>query len=86
MNTARDIARCGTHQYNPEDYVMIRRWGRMLGSHAWYVYNEQAQAAKDNAPLDAIYKRGDLWYRARHVENMATRERIGLPPYAPVDD
>jgi hypothetical protein len=59
----------------PEDYKHIRAWGRMMLSYEYYIVQEQEQAAKDNAPIDAIYKR-DTWRRFADVENPDSRMRV----------
>lgn len=40
----------------PSDYVWIKLWGHQLGSYDYYIENQQEKAARDNAPLDAIYE------------------------------
>lgn len=57
----------------PSDYKHIRAWGEMMGSFEYYIKNQQEQAATDNAPLTAIYKRGDKWSTFDEVESEATR-------------
>lgn len=39
----------------PEEYRMIARWGRWLGSLRDYIENEQKKAAEAGAPVDAIF-------------------------------
>jgi hypothetical protein len=43
----------------PDEYKAIVRWGKLLGSFPYYIKAEQEQAAKENAPLDAIFRRDD---------------------------
>ena len=43
----------------PSDYKHIRAWGKMLHSFAYYIFDQQEKAAKDNAPLDAVYWKED---------------------------
>lgn len=45
----------------PADYHGIALWGRQLGSFQYYIDGQQAKAADDKAPLDALYDRGDHW-------------------------
>jgi len=39
----------------PRDYKHIAAWGKMMGSHRYYIDQQQAMAASDNAPIDAVY-------------------------------
>lgn len=66
----------------PTDYVWIERWGRLLGSFRYYVLAQQRLAAADNAPLTAIYKRGDVWSTIDDITNPLTRRDMGLEPHA----
>jgi len=58
----------------PNEYKWIARWGRFMGSMSYYIQAQQEQAAEDNAPLGAIYKRGDKWSTIEEVENESTRD------------
>ena len=61
----------------PKDYRYIKAWGRMMGSFAYYIRDEQAKASKDNAPLDAIYyKSEDGWHVYSEVTNQETRRAM----------
>lgn len=40
----------------PTDYTAIRLWGLALRSYDYYIERVQAEAAEENAPLNAIYK------------------------------
>jgi hypothetical protein len=40
----------------PEEYIGIREWGKEMGSHSYYIVDQQAKAAEANAPLDAIFE------------------------------
>lgn len=60
----------------PQDYKHIAAWGRMMGSYAYFIKDQQNQAAEDNAPVDAIYKRGDIWHRFADVTNWETRRIV----------
>lgn len=37
------------------DYVYLRAWCRMMGSHHWYVVAEVERARKNKAPANTIY-------------------------------
>jgi hypothetical protein len=64
-----------TRATKPSDYVAIARWGKRLGSYDYYIHNEQAQAFRDNAPINAIYKRDD-WHTAETITNKELRDYI----------
>lgn len=63
----------------PNEYKHIAAWGQMMNSFGYYITMQQEEAAKDNAPLDAIYKREPDaehptgWRRYADVENQSTR-------------
>jgi hypothetical protein len=40
----------------PWKYRAIAAWGHSLGSQQYYIEAQQAQAAREGAPVDAIYK------------------------------
>lgn len=53
-------SQCEWNQMNkPEQYKHILAWGRNMGSDFSYIREQQERAAKDNAPLDAIYEEHD---------------------------
>ena len=56
----------------PQDYKHIKAWGIMMHSHNYYIVAEQEQAALDNAPLDAIFKREDGWHTFAGTTNPET--------------
>lgn len=58
---------------HPKDYKHIRAWGKFMGSYEYYIQNQQNEAADDQAPLDAIYKRGEKWTLYSEVESETTR-------------
>lgn len=58
------------------DYVYIRAWGKMLGSHDYYIQNQVEQAREDKAPQDVIYKRDKDWVRFKDVKNLQTKHQI----------
>ena len=41
------------------DYPYIRAWGRLLGSFDYYIEDQIAEAKRDRAPYDAIFKTGE---------------------------
>lgn len=43
----------------PSDYHAIALWGRQLSSYRPYIEEQQEEAAAENAPEDAIFKRED---------------------------
>lgn len=53
----------------PWMYRALAAWGRYLGSQRYYIEAQQAQAAHEDAPPDAIYRRdGDLgWATIRDL-------------------
>lgn len=59
--------------HKPSDYVWIQRWGQELGSNSTYIKDEQLRAARDNAPIGAIYKRDDQWRTIHDVSNAITQ-------------
>jgi hypothetical protein len=49
----------------------------MLGSYNYYIENEQAQAAEDMAPLNAIYKReSGEWCTADDIKSPERKQEI----------
>jgi len=65
----------------PSDYEMIAKWGKMMGSHKGYVEDQQALAAKENAPVRAIFRRASgVWVVADEVDSNIVRGLIGLEP------
>ena len=59
------------------DYVYLRAWCRMMGSHSYYVDGEVEAARKDKAPQNAIYRdtKGN-WMTFDGVTRVTTREVI----------
>jgi|15BtaG_2_1085339.scaffolds.fasta_scaffold123986_2 hypothetical protein len=60
----------------PSDYRAIEIWGRRLGSFDSYIKMEQKKAALDNAPITAIYKRGEIWRTVNDIENNAVLKEM----------
>ena len=59
---------------NAIDYRHIAAWGKMMGSFAYFVRCEQAKAARDNAPIDAVYKREGVWITIRDCAESTQRD------------
>jgi len=53
----------------PSDYEAIALWGQALGSGDYYIKGAQRRAARDKAPLDAIYFDNTIgrWYYIRDL-------------------
>lgn len=63
--------------YEPQSYRCIALWGRSMGSFPYYIADQQALAAADGAPIDAIYKNvAGRWVRLGEVENAPLREAL----------
>lgn len=57
----------------PSEYKCIRMWGQMMSSYPYFIESEQAAAARDNAPVDAVYRgRDGKWVRFADVTNQNT--------------
>jgi hypothetical protein len=53
-----------------EDYKHIAAWGNFMRSYKYYIDDQQRIAAKDQAPLNAIFKRSDgTWCTADEIKN-----------------
>lgn len=60
-------------------YPFIVRWGQLLGSYPYYVDQQCDEAAADNAPENAVYKRDDgAWQTTDAIVNPTTRHELGL--------
>lgn len=68
---------------NPQDYVGIKVWGKYMKSMSYYWQGEQREAAKTDAPVDAIYRDSDgRWVRvsglhSSHAVHPLYREAMG---------
>jgi hypothetical protein len=68
--------------HKPKDYIWIERWGQYSGSHERFIKMEQDRAAKENAPLTAIFQGGGrdpldkTWHTIESVTNEATRQHL----------
>jgi hypothetical protein len=58
---------------DPKDYVHILAWGKMMHSEGWYVRTVQDKAAKDGAPLDAVYEDHGKWITVKELTSQTTR-------------
>jgi hypothetical protein len=68
-------------KHKPEEYTLIALWHTT--SYSYYVMDLQRQAAKDDAPLDAVYwddRGGGRWVLSSEIKNTVSRARLGLPP------
>lgn len=75
-----------------KEYHAIALWGQMMQSFRYYIQSEQAKAAAQNAPLDAIYEREGVWktvsglkegheFRQHYANWMARLEKGEVKPY-----
>lgn len=67
--------------HKPEEYIYIRKWGKMLASFEYYIRDQQKLAAFEDAPLNAVYREHETnsWITTDEIENPATRIQLGLP-------
>jgi hypothetical protein len=63
-----------------QDYPWIRVWGKYLGSSPYYIDDQVAEARRDGAPQDAIYKDSDTeeWRTIDTITSPHTRRVLGL--------
>ena len=47
--------------HKPSEYIATAKWHSSTGSFAYYVKAMQEKAARDNAPLDALYLKDGVW-------------------------
>ena len=74
LKAERSGAKEGTSE---KRYLYIRAWGRGLGSFTHYIEREVEQAIADNAPDDAVFKRGDgSWATFSQVKATAAPDTI----------
>lgn len=57
-------------------YSDIKRWGHIMGSFDYYVEMQIAEARKDDAPDNAIYKSGDKWITTDDITAGATKNDL----------
>jgi hypothetical protein len=61
----------------PSDYKHIAAWGFFLKSYQYYIALQQELAAKDQAPLNAIYKKSDgTWATADNINCQIRKKQI----------
>jgi hypothetical protein len=62
--------------YQPNQYKAIALWHRT--SYQYYIADVQNQAAKENAPLTAVFKNSSTgeWECVEDINNSAERKRI----------
>lgn len=71
---------------SPEEYVYIRKWGEMLYSHPAYIRETQERAAREGAPLNAVFRSADAedadtaWRTTETISSPGARAFLGLPP------
>lgn len=59
----------GTGTEEAKQYRHIRSWGVYMRSYEYYIKSQQEQAARDKAPIDALYcKGGGVWVCASELE------------------
>lgn len=72
MKTIKLSSGKGTGTEEAKKYRHIRSWGVYMRSHEYYIKSQQEQAARDNAPEDALYalycKGGEKWVCASELE------------------
>ena len=61
-----------------DDYIYIRRWGRMMGSREYYIKDQQRKALEECANIRAIYKNKDSdgWVTVDEIKDELTRQKI----------
>lgn len=70
---------------NSREYIWIERYLLATGSMRYYVEDQQAKAAREGAPLDAIHynEREDRWHTCGDIRDNVLRVRLGLPALPP---
>lgn len=59
------------------DYVMIRAWGKVMGSMPYYIRDQIATAKEDKAPGNAIYKNEEgVWMTVSDIKSTLTRTQV----------
>jgi len=59
-----------------DEYIWVRRWGRLLGSMSYYIEEQVRLARLEKAPPDAIFRRDDhSWATVDEVVPL-TREAL----------
>ncbi len=57
-------------------YSDIKRWGHIMGSFKYYVTMQIAEARRDNAPANAIYKSGPKWITTDDITVGSVRREL----------
>lgn len=72
-------------KHAPNEYILIEKWGHMLGTYDNYIKCQQELAAQEGAPLDALYKTetDNQWHTSDEVVSPLMRRFLGLPPRDP---
>lgn len=62
----------------PDEYVWIRRWGILMGSHEPYIKGQQQDAAKESAPITATFRDHNSreWNTVESITNEVTLMRL----------
>lgn len=61
---------------NNTKYQHIVAWGRYLGSGAYYIEDQIDLAEKEEAPVNALYKREGVWHTFDDITDVVTKARI----------
>lgn len=69
-----------SNKHEPEEYALIWLWGRLLSSQPSWIREQQERAAREGAPLNAIYRKEVRWHTADEVLHPDTRALLGLGP------
>jgi hypothetical protein len=58
-------------------YEYLYAWDVMMGSFFYYIQENQERAARENAPLDAIYRaQNGVWMTTCDIQSDQTMERL----------
>lgn len=65
-------------KHEAAQYVYIMVWGRHLGSSWMYIHGEQRLAARQGAPLTAVYRspETDEWVTVENLQDRAWFDRL----------
>ena len=58
------------------EYKALKAWGKMMGSHQYYIDSQIKEAIEDKAPSDAIFKADGEWRRASEIVSSETKYRL----------
>ena len=63
------------------DYPFVRAWGRLMGSHQYYIDDQVELARQEQAPANATHRRDDgTWATTDEIVRAHTRQQLGLDP------